>query len=127
MITRGEGLVFLKILLFILVLFLSNKAFAESFHLSNDNCDNCHIDIKNYKLLKDGPNKVCENCHPNVHPSHKIGMKVRINRENLPLDEEGNITCAYTCHNVHPKNNKDFEKKLLRMEVNKICFSCHNK
>lgn len=118
---------FLRMLLFIFLLFLNNKVFAENFHLSNVNCDNCHIDIKNPKLLKDGPNRVCENCHPDVHPSHKVGVTAKLNRENLPLDEEGKITCAYTCHNVHPKSNSDFEKKLLRMEVNKICFSCHNK
>lgn len=83
--------------------------------------------MKNPKILKGGPNKVCENCHQDLHINHKIGVKTKFNKENLPLDEEGKITCAYTCHNVHPDRGVDSEKKLLRMEVNKICFSCHNK
>ncbi len=118
---------FKSLLVFLFFYSFVGLSLAENFHLSKDNCNNCHLDLNNPKALKDGPNRVCESCHPDVHPSHKVGVKTRLNRENLPLDEEGKITCAYTCHNVHPKGNKDFEKRLLRMDINKICFSCHNK
>lgn len=113
--------------LVILLLFYGLSNYEDNFHLSSNSCYECHEDINKPKLLIGGPDMVCKRCHPSMLINHKVGVITRLNRENLPLDEEGRITCAYTCHNVHPEGNSDFEKKLLRMEVNKICFSCHDK
>lgn len=112
---------------FAFVFILTGLLGAESIHFSDKGCHNCHLDMKKPKLLKEGPNKLCEGCHPDVHPTHKVGVKTKLNREHLPLDEEGRITCAYTCHIMHSKGDSVFEKKLLRMDINKLCFSCHDK
>lgn len=111
------------------ILVLVSYIFAsENFpHFSKDGCAACHVSHGSRQLIKD-PNLLCKECHPDSHQNnHKVGIKTKLNRANLPLDSEGKIVCAYTCHDMHPKKDSDFQKRLLRTDPDTLCLSCHEK
>ncbi|GAB4442657.1 MAG: cytochrome c3 family protein [bacterium] len=117
--------------LFLLTLVISTAAssFAKDSypHFSKDACNVCHVSHNGKVLLKD-PITLCKDCHPTAHDKdHKVGIKTKLNRANLPLDSNGNIVCAYTCHDMHPKKGSDFENNLLRTDPDTLCLSCHEK
>lgn len=87
--------------------------------------------------LKYDLNQVCLQCHTvkpthaggfvGVGQGHAIGKKPEINTQNLPVAQDGTITCATTCHNVHViSEDKRLQRKRLRLPVNSLCMSCHN-
>lgn len=113
-------------------------------HLENQQdkgCDICHHSGTVYERegMKVGPakadsNLLCLRCHEFYpHPaSHHHNVRpgdyayVAIDRENLPLDGFGRITC-YTCHQVHQMKPTD---KFLRLPssqafISSICTGCH--
>lgn len=124
----------LKILFFsfsLLVLLLSvvfSESVRESYpHFSKDGCKACHLTHNAKSLIKD-PVTLCKECHPTAHAKdHRVGIKTKINKANLPLDGDGNIVCAYTCHNMHPEKGSAFENNLLRTDPDTLCLSCHEK
>ncbi len=82
-------------------------------------------------------NELCRRCHPvepthaggfiGVGKGHATGKKTPINHENLPLANDGTITCAITCHNMHvTAEDRTQQLKHLRLPINKLCLSCHN-
>jgi predicted CXXCH cytochrome family protein len=117
-------------------------------HSESGDCSVCHVAPKDTlrgwfvfgstkRELKDDLNKSCLQCHT-VEPSHgggflgvgkghATGKKPSINRKDLPLSSDGTVNCAMTCHNVHvSSDDKTLQRKLLRMSVNDLCYSCHN-
>lgn len=110
-------------------------------HKEDDKCGVCHK-ASTEVLTKENPaeNEVgqrrqmttdlvdlCSRCHKASIEAgeHRVGMPTRLNRENLPLDHQGNMTCATTCHNVHTKD-PGLEKNILRMPFDTLCLSCHD-
>lgn len=102
-------------------------------------CSACHVlpenDLNGFftgksrkKELKFDPITVCRHCHESGF-GHGVGMKPAMNRENLPLDKGEAITCATTCHNMHLKSTEDQLQGHyhLRLPVDRLCFSCHDK
>ena len=85
-------------------------------------------DLEEAKALKSDLNGICTGCHEPGKGDHAIGEVPRINKRHLPLDSDGRITCALTCHNVHTKNIDDprVKKRLLRLPQTDLCFSCHD-
>jgi len=108
-------------------------------HISPESCEVCHLLPKEKlggfftsKALKrqfrtDLVN-LCRQCH-GMGFGHGVGMKPDMNREGLPLADNGTITCATTCHAMHIKNPADHEQEHyhLRLPMAKLCFSCHEK
>lgn len=87
-------------------------------------CPVCHGDIP--KLNHD-PMTTCVKCHPaniNNHPvsHHPLLPKVSkvVAPEWMPLPE-GKLVC-YTCHDYH--NKSDF-RRMLRIDYEILCVSCH--
>lgn len=87
--------------------------------------------------LKDGPNRVCEKCHK-IEPipggalwvgiGHATGKKTSVNHSKLPLAPDGTVTCATTCHDMHlGAGEKQQLLKHLRLPVNMLCISCHDR
>lgn len=69
---------------------------------------------------------LCVQCHrASAETEHTVGMVTKLNKENLPLDHEGKITCATTCHDVHTKDPA-LMKNFIRHPVNTLCLSCHD-
>lgn len=108
-------------------------------HADTDHCGSCHILVKDDLLrndvatikkseLKGGPVEVCRQCH-GIGFGHGVGKKPAMNRENLPLDAAGVITCALTCHDIHLAEAKDPRQKqyFLRLPSDTLCYSCHDK
>lgn len=89
--------------------------------------------IKNGKqLLKAGVmktdlNSLCSTCHAG-DGDHVVGVAPALNRYGLPLDHEGRMNCATTCHDVHVSEESDsgMKRNYLRRPTNKLCFSCHD-
>lgn len=111
-------------------------------HINSSSCDNCHsaepvllLNFRSGKLLpKDAPkvkimkydlNKLCTRCHKKGGKDHAIGLEPEINQSSLPLDEEGKINCAITCHNVHA-DAAETAAGYLRQQERKLCLSCHD-
>lgn len=71
---------------------------------------------------------VCLQCH-GVGFGHGVGKKPDMNRESLPLDKDGKITCAVTCHNMHLKDplSPHQDRYHLRLPSERLCVSCHDK
>lgn len=106
----------------------------------DENCVVCHMATKEL-LTKEGPGEkeivqrrfmrtdlidLCVRCHGGpLEYEHSVGVPTKLNKENLPLDPQGNITCATTCHDVHTKK-QGFAKGMLRLPFNDLCFSCHD-
>jgi len=88
-------------------------------------CSACHT-AKPPELSFD-PVTTCVKCHAgNVdsHPvsRHPVGEVARIRVPSfLPLTRDGRMVC-YTCHDSH---NKTRIKKMLRVEFQSLCSSCH--
>lgn len=113
-------------------------------HTDDGDCAICHIapvsKLRGWfvfestkKEMKLDLDKLCLKCHT-VDPTpegslgigigHATGKKLENNLKNLPLASDGTITCATTCHNMHPGPNNN---KLLRSSINELCVSCHNR
>lgn len=70
--------------------------------------------------------RLCDDCHEaSKWPHHLTGIKPKNNKSNLPLDSNGFITCATTCHNIHTTDPELSKGKLLDSFDN-LCLSCHN-
>lgn len=69
---------------------------------------------------------LCTQCHKvRIEMEHRVSIPTKLNKENLPLDHEGKITCATTCHEMHTKNPA-LKKGLLRHPGDTLCMSCHD-
>lgn len=78
------------------------------------------------RLMKTDLIGLCVGCHTEaLKNQHKVGIGTKLNRENLPLDHEGKITCATTCHDMHAKE-PERSKKMLRHLQDVACLSCHD-
>ncbi len=88
-------------------------------------CPYCHT--AELPKLSFDPVTTCTKCHMgNIdnHPvtQHPIGKEPRINiPANFPLTKDGKIVCS-TCHDPH---NRRGLPKMLRVEYDKLCASCH--
>ena len=72
-------------------------------------------------------NALCRQCH-GFDFGHGVGKIPKQNREELPMDKEGKIACAITCHNMHIKSENHAQNRYhLRLKVPNLCLSCHNK
>jgi hypothetical protein len=70
---------------------------------------------------------VCRQCH-GVDFGHGVGRVPKLNREELPLDNNGKIACAITCHDMHVKSTDSIQSRyFLRLKGGGLCLSCHNK
>lgn len=112
---------------------------SKSPHKDDIDCKICHIaskdDLKSWftfsstkrKMIAD-PVVLCVKCHGTGF-GHGTGKKPDINVTDLPLNTDGTITCAITCHNMHISEFKDKaqERFYLRYDNVKLCKSCHNK
>lgn len=77
------------------------------------------------KLMRTDLINLCSQCHKtSAENEHLVGVATKLNRQNLPLDHEGKITCATTCHDAHTKN-PGLGRFFLRADPNSLCFSCH--
>lgn len=133
--------------LFVVLLFVSFVGIATAEtgdskgnpHTSRDNCGVCHLLPKNKlesfftssamkRQLRADHVTLCRGCH-DVRIDHGVGKAPEMNREGLPVAEDGTITCATTCHSMHVKNPADEKQEYyhLRLPIAKICFSCHEK
>ena len=116
----------------------------ENPHISENDCANCHsaeptllltarkgqVSSANKlyspaRLMKYDLNRLCIRCHKGGEGDHAVSLKPEINRHSLPLDKEGRINCATTCHDVHP-GHKD-SRGYLRQPARELCLSCHDK
>lgn len=108
-------------------------------HVEDGDCTACHlIPVKELKgFFTAGAEKrklrgdfvaVCLQCH-GVGFGHGVGKKPELNREDLPLDNDGRITCAITCHNMHLKKSLTPQQGHyhLRLPSERLCVSCHDK
>lgn len=82
-------------------------------------CANCHLSEGTDRIME--INELCLKCHPANKSDHPTGVVSKVIPERLPLDSEKRVTC-YTCHEPHGKNTVN---KLLRMDFNRLCLSCH--
>ena len=78
------------------------------------------------RLMRTDLINLCSQCHKaSAENEHTVGVETKLNRQNLPLDHEGKITCAATCHDVHTKA-PGLSRFFLRVDPNTLCFSCHD-
>lgn len=106
----------------------------------NQKCQLCHTapdellakekpadnEIVRRKLMRTDLINLCSQCHKaSAESEHMVGVETKLNRQNLPLDHEGKITCATTCHDVHTKT-PGLSIFFLRVDPTTLCFSCHN-
>lgn len=115
------------------------KKYGKSPHKADGDCSICHVaskeDLTSWftfsstkkKLITD-PVTLCTKCHGSGF-GHGTGKKPDINKTSLPLNNDGTITCAVTCHNMHITEFKDKaqEQYYLRYDNVKLCTSCHDK
>ena len=105
-------------------------------HAGDGHCQVCHVlpqeDLQSWftftsskkKLIKDF-NELCRQCH-GVKFGHGVGKVPKMNREGLPLDSNGLIACAITCHNMHVISEDSAQnEKHLRLPIVRLCISCH--
>ena len=80
------------------------------------------------RLLVSDPTTLCRNCH-GVSFGHGIGKKPHMNRADLPLNADGTVNCALTCHDMHVSDVDDAAQQNfhLRLPHSKLCVSCHDK
>ena len=117
-------------------------------HSDEGDCAVCHVapasKLRSWfafastkRELKYGLNQICQQCHT-IEPTpagslgigigHATGKKTAVNNQNLPLAGDGTITCATTCHDMHiTSDDKQQQLKHLRLPVNSLCVSCHDK
>lgn len=80
-------------------------------------------EVAQRKLMRTDPVNLCVTCHKaSLESEHVVGIETKLNRNNLPLDHQGNITCATTCHDVHSKDLG----LMLRHPFDTLCLSCHD-
>ncbi len=108
----------------------------------DENCVVCHIASKELltkvvpaeseavqrRFMRTDLIDLCSSCHRDrvsTESEHSVGVPTKLNRENLPLDPQGSITCATTCHDIHTKN-PGLKKGLLRHPYDTLCLSCHD-
>jgi hypothetical protein len=109
---------------------LASQSVTEEVNsLKGHKCIDCHT-LNNQgqiiKLPSSSLNSVCIKCH-NIS-GHKSGAKPILNKGNLPLDADGTINCATTCHNIHATTSDIAHNRyFLRLPPEKLCFSCHDK
>ena len=117
----------------------SAKVSMPNPHSDKGDCATCHVapaeKLRSWFTLSStkrqlvaDPTTLCQKCH-GVSFGHGVGKKPDMNRADLPLDDQGNITCALTCHNMHISGVSD-QKQLhyhLRLPNDDLCNSCHNK
>ncbi len=118
-------------------------------HSDTGDCAICHVasadKLRSWfafgstkRELKDDLNHLCQKCHTiepvdadgslGVGIGHATGKKTTVNQHNLPLASDGTITCATTCHNMHVTSDDDRQQqKHLRLPINSLCVSCHDK
>jgi predicted CXXCH cytochrome family protein len=79
------------------------------------------------KMMRTDLIDLCSRCHKAAIEAgeHSVGISTKLNRENLPLDHQGNITCATTCHDVHTKD-PGLAGRMLRKPFDTLCLSCHD-
>lgn len=83
-------------------------------------------EISRRRMMRTDLIDLCSRCHKaSVESEHAVGIPTKLNRKNLPLDPQGNITCATTCHDVHTKD-PGLEKRMLRNSFDTLCLSCHD-
>lgn len=102
-----------------------------------ESCSSCHVAAESVlrksstsssakKRMKRGLDGVCTHCHA-VDRGHGVGKKPELNREKLPL-HKGRITCATTCHNMHGNSDDPQQSRFyLRLPMDRLCSSCHDK
>lgn len=108
-------------------------------HGSKGSCSSCHLTaeselvadhlpLNEKRIMRNGTNGVCLQCH-GIEFGHGVGKKPEMNRKALPLDGSGLITCAITCHNMHVAAMDNHHQKTyhLRLPVEELCFSCHDR
>ena len=93
-----------------------------------DYCSLCHIAAEIPKLNHDVIT-TCVKCHPGSISNHPVSRhpisvnasyKVNI-PEWMPLSKEGKLV-SYTCHDYH---NRSGLKRMLRVDYETLCASCH--
>lgn len=117
---------------------LARAKYGESPHSSNGDCSLCHV-IPVEKLhswfvftstkrqLKGGPVEVCQKCHGSGF-GHATGRRTSQNHSKLPLNDDDTITCATTCHQMHIRAEDPKQTFYhLRLPVDSLCISCHDK
>ncbi len=105
-------------------------------HSGTGNCHVCHVATEadlgsrftspsvKKKLLADST-RLCRQCH-GVAFGHGVGKTPAMNRRDLPLDADGKIACAMTCHNIHVKSDDPVQSRYhLRLTRDELCLSCH--
>lgn len=104
----------------ILILLLSIKiGGTEITKEIHKDCKACHS-TEDFKI-KIEINELCLKCHSANRNDHPIGVVSKWTPARLPLDKENKLTCI-TCHEPH---GKDTVNKLLRMDPDSLCLSCH--
>ena len=105
-------------------------------HTRKGNCQLCHVatedDLTSWftftstkKKFRKDFNELCRQCH-GVQFGHGVGKAPMMNTRDLPLDGEGKIACAITCHNMHVKSaDLPQQKYHLRFPQRELCASCH--
>ena len=108
---------------------------SDNPHSDIGDCFACHvipaIHLKNPTVpasiktkLKADPVALCQGCHGTGF-GHGIGKKPVTMLTELPLSADGSINCAMTCHQMHDSMTK--HGFLLRLPLEKLCISCHDK
>lgn len=145
------GRIYMKMILFanlMTMIFLANASYAgdpkalanfgPSPHSETADCSVCHVASleklqgwfvfdSTKKQLKNDSNEICQRCHgPNF--GHATGKKTSLNRAGLPLSTNDTVTCAMTCHDMHIlSDDKKQQFYHLRLPINSLCVSCHDK
>lgn len=91
-------------------------------------CQTCHIVAEMPKLNHD-PVTTCVKCHPGSIGNHPVSRHPILARvphkivppDWMPLSVEEKIVC-YTCHDNH---NKSGFNRMLRIDYEALCTSCH--
>lgn len=107
-------------------------------HLGKGKCGLCHVASEDAldswftfsstkREMKLDLNAVCQQCH-GVEFGHGVGKWTKTNRDHLPMDSQGKIACAVTCHNMHGTSSDSHQNKFhLRAPSMKLCLSCHDR
>ncbi|MSN26265.1 MAG: cytochrome C [Geobacter sp.] len=115
----------------------ASEKFGASPHTETGDCTICHLysaeTLRSWfvfgstkKLLNGNLNEVCRNCHGSGF-GHGVGKKTKVNHANLPLNHDGEITCATTCHDMHVRTEDQKQKYFhLRRPFDSLCISCHD-
>ena len=116
------------------------KAFLKkdvSPHSDSGACGQCHVAASETlnswfvfrstkRQMKDGLVEVCKKCHGSNF-GHGIGKRPVVNHAELPLDDDGAITCATTCHSMHIRAEDSKQTFYhLRLPFDSLCISCHD-